>query len=62
MSIKESATGVNSKTNVINRVENDCVECIISMCNQADPPTNNGTVSFFSIHSILNSISKSHIS
>lgn len=47
MSIKESATGVNSKTNVINRVENDCVECIISMCNQADPPTNNGTVSFF---------------
>lgn len=39
MSIKESATEANSETNVINKVENDCVECIIPNCNQADPPT-----------------------
>lgn len=33
MLIKESVIGVNFKINVINRVENDCVECIILMCN-----------------------------
>lgn len=33
MLIKESVIEVNFEINVINKVENDCVECIILMCN-----------------------------
>lgn len=43
MSIKESAIKANSETNAINKVENECLEFIIPMCNQAYPPTNNRT-------------------